>query len=83
MRDMEHVDRSNDEWFRGTYRIPSARNPRWDYGSKGAYYVTICTKGRRPSFGTIDETAWNTRPDDPRDATRMHRTPLGEAAHAC
>jgi putative transposase len=39
--------------FQGKYRIKSARNPRWDYSSAGAYFVTICTAGREPYFGKI------------------------------
>ena len=39
--------------FRGKYRIPSTRLQTWDYSNDGAYFVTICTKNREYSFGTI------------------------------
>lgn len=39
--------------FRGQYRIESTRRKDWDYSSGGAYFVTICTKDRRHSFGEI------------------------------
>ena len=41
------------EKFQGKYRIPSARWKDWDYGSVGAYFITICTKDRHPYFGEI------------------------------
>ncbi len=39
--------------FRNKYRIPSTRLPGYDYSSNGAYFVTICTKNRKPFFGKI------------------------------
>lgn len=39
--------------FRETYRVESARKPYWDYCSPGWYFVTICTKNRRPLFGKV------------------------------
>jgi REP element-mobilizing transposase RayT len=39
--------------FRETYRIESARKPYWDYCCPGWYFVTICTKNRRPLFGKV------------------------------
>ncbi|MEZ4890791.1 MAG: hypothetical protein R2779_09675 [Crocinitomicaceae bacterium] len=30
--------------FKNKYRIPSARLQNWDYGSNGAYFITICTQ---------------------------------------
>ena len=39
--------------FRGKYRIPSARLKNYDYGSPGAYFVTIVTKNREHFFGEI------------------------------
>ncbi len=38
--------------FKG-YRIRSARNPSWDYAGPGRYFVTVCTRGRVPWFGTV------------------------------
>lgn len=37
--------------FKNTYRIESARLQNWDYGSNGAYFITICTKNRVCFFG--------------------------------
>ena len=39
--------------FQNKYRIPSARLQNWDYGSNGAYFITICTKNREHYFGEI------------------------------
>ena len=41
-------------YFRDQYRIPSARLQGFDYGSNGAYFITICTKNREPYFGKIE-----------------------------
>jgi putative transposase len=43
--------------FRDTYRIESARKPYWDYSCRGWYFVTICTKNRRPIFGKVIDDA--------------------------
>jgi putative transposase len=55
------------EKFRGKYRIPSARRVTWDYGSNGAYFVTICVARRRHDFGEIA-------------GEEMVASPLGQAA---
>jgi REP element-mobilizing transposase RayT len=39
--------------FRNKYRIPSARAQWWDYANDGAYFITICTKGRECCFGDV------------------------------
>lgn len=39
--------------YQNKYRIASARLPHWDYGSNGAYFVTICTHHRIHFFGDI------------------------------
>jgi REP element-mobilizing transposase RayT len=39
--------------FQNKYRIESTRLQNWDYGSRGWYFVTICTQNRRPTFGKI------------------------------
>ena len=39
--------------FQNKYRIPSARLQSWDYGSNGAYFITICTQNREQYFGEI------------------------------
>jgi putative transposase len=41
------------EKFKNKYRIPSARLQNWDYGSNGAYFITICTQNREHFFGEI------------------------------
>lgn len=41
--------------FKNKYRIPSARLRNWDYSSKGAYFITICTQNRAHLFGEIIE----------------------------
>jgi putative transposase len=45
----------NMEKFDDRYRIPSARLPKWDYGGRGTYFVTICTENRMHYFGEIVE----------------------------
>lgn len=42
------------EKFQNKYRSESARLKNWDYGSNGAYFITICTKNREHFFGEID-----------------------------
>lgn len=39
--------------FRNRYRIKSARLEGCDYFSTGAYFVTICTRGRKYWFEDI------------------------------
>jgi len=41
------------EKFMNKYRIPSSRLQTWDYGNEGAYFITICTNGRKQYFGRI------------------------------
>lgn len=45
------------EKFQNKYRIPSARASWWDYGADAAYFITICTKGRRHYFGQVIDGA--------------------------
>ncbi len=40
--------------FQGKYRIASTRLRNWDYGWNGRYFITICTAGRHPYFGVIE-----------------------------
>lgn len=40
--------------FKNKYRVESARAQWWDYGKKAAYFITICTKGGEPYFGTVE-----------------------------
>ncbi len=39
--------------FRNKYRIESARNPKWDYTSPGAYFVTINVRYHNRVLGCI------------------------------
>ena len=39
--------------YKGKYRIASARLKNFDYASKGAYFITICTKNRVLTLGNI------------------------------
>lgn len=41
------------EKFRNKYRVPSARLENWNYGSNGAYFITICTKEMQHFFGEV------------------------------
>ncbi len=41
------------EKFRNKYRVPSARLQNWNYGSNGAYFITICTKEMQHFFGKV------------------------------
>jgi REP element-mobilizing transposase RayT len=43
--------------YQNKYRIPSARLPAYDYGSRGAYFITICTKDKQHYFGEIVNSA--------------------------
>ncbi|GAA4354021.1 transposase [Hymenobacter saemangeumensis] len=46
-------DQMKDGIFADKYRIASARRPGYDYGQAGWYFITICTQGRQPYFGSI------------------------------
>ncbi|AFM11181.1 transposase [Turneriella parva] len=39
--------------FKHTFRVESTRLPGYDYAKPGAYFVTICARGRRSWFGEI------------------------------
>ncbi len=39
--------------YKNKYQIDSTRLKNWDYGSNGAYFITICTKNRKRFFGEI------------------------------
>lgn len=41
------------EKYMNKYRIQSARLQNWDYGSNGAYFITICTANRLNYFGDV------------------------------
>ncbi len=59
----------SDNLFHNQYRIPSARATWHDYNS-GAYFVTICTRGRDHFFGEIV-------------AGEMRLTEIGQYADEC
>ncbi len=40
--------------FQNKYRIESTRLKGWDYSSDGYYFVTLCTKNRKHTFGYIE-----------------------------
>jgi putative transposase len=40
--------------FRNKYRIGSTRYRGYDYSSPGKYFITICTKDRKPYFGEVE-----------------------------
>ncbi len=41
--------------YKGRYRIETTRLKRWDYRNPSAYFVTICTGGRKKYFGKIKD----------------------------
>ena len=43
------------ELFQHKYRVPSARLQNWDYSNEAMYFITICTKDRGCSFGSISD----------------------------
>ena len=45
--------------YQNKYRIASARAQWWDYGWNGAYFITICTQGRKHFFGEIIDGKMN------------------------
>ena len=54
--------------FQGKYRIQSARLQNWDYSQNATYFITICTRDREHSFGTITDG-------------KMTRSEIGEIAY--
>jgi putative transposase len=43
----------NKNLYQEKYLIRSTRRPNYDYSSPGSYFITICTKYRKPHFGRI------------------------------
>jgi len=39
--------------YQKRYRIPSTRLHNWDYGQNAAYFITICTQGRKCFLGNV------------------------------
>ncbi len=62
--------------YNNKYRIESARLEGFDYGSNGAYHITICTKNRLHHFGEIVETDDN--PSLRQDASPAEKTKAPE-----
>ena len=42
-----------DKYYNGQFLTKSARLSKWDYGSNGKYFVTICTRDQKNYFGEI------------------------------
>ena len=59
---MGKIWRIMSEKFKGKYRSDSARLRNWDYGSDGAYFITICTHNREHFFGEINNNKMNMSP---------------------
>jgi putative transposase len=55
--------------FKNKYLIPSYRLANWDYGTEAAYFITVSTKDRSPSFGHIKDG-------------KMHLSALGKVVAA-
>jgi len=53
--------------YKDKYRAETARLKGWDYSSAGYYFVTICTRDRLCTFGTVIEGV-------------MRLSPIGEIA---
>lgn len=62
--------------FQNKYLIPSARLQNWDYGSNGAYFITICTKNRECYFGEI----MNNVPEPSTNERTMQLSEIGKLA---
>ncbi len=41
--------------YQGKFRSNSRRLQSWDYSAAGGYFVTICTKGHKSTFGKIED----------------------------
>ncbi|MBD2198810.1 MULTISPECIES: transposase [Calothrix] len=39
--------------YKGKYRVDSTRLPAWNYASNGAYFLTLCTQGKKYFFGEV------------------------------
>ncbi len=64
----------SEEKFQGKYRITTFRAP-WHNYRCGAYFVTICTKGREHYFGEIG--------NDENGDSKMYLSQIGEMADEC
>ena len=68
--------------FQNKYRIPSARLQNWDYGSNGAYFITICTHKMQHFFGKVATRLIASAPDDSNKKNEMQLNELGKIAHS-
>lgn len=70
--------------YKNTFRIPTTRLVKWDYGSHGLYFVTICTKNREHYFGEVCLPSLNKlQPESPLETqgiSSLHFTEIGEIA---
>lgn len=58
------------KFFKNKYRVGTIRLKNWDYSKPGIYFVTICTKNRKRSFGNVAHG-------------RIRFTELGRVANRC
>ena len=62
--------------YQNKYSISSTRLKNWDYGSNGAYFITICTKKRECYFGEII----NNVPEPSTNERTMQLSEIGKLA---
>jgi len=70
-----------EDKYKNTYRVQSARLNGWDYGSYGLYFVTICTKDRTPYFGEIVENRIKIQNQETQCIASLQRSEIGEIAY--
>ena len=76
-----HARIAHHHGYRRKHGGTTTRRMGWDYGSDAAYFITICTQHRTPSFGTINRDAPAT--GIAIDHTRMQLTDIGCTARDC
>jgi putative transposase len=66
--------------YRSKYNTTSSRWAGWDYGSNGAYFITICTKDRVKYFGEVEvlDSEFNT---ETQSIVSLRATEIGEVAY--
>ncbi len=74
------------EKFKNMFRISSSRLKGWDYGSRGLYFVTICTHDKENHFGEIveqtrDVETCRTYVETQNFASLRQYTEIGNIAH--
>ncbi len=60
----------DDKKFHEIYRIESSRLVNWDYSRTAWYFVTICTRDKKWSFGRVEQD-------------KMKLSKIGEIAKTC